>query len=40
MSESIENLKKKFLKWKEAFESEGFEDESQENQSNGERFEK
>ena len=38
MSESIENLKE-FLKWKETFESKA-EGEPQENQSNGEWFER
>ena len=39
MSESMENLKERFLKWEEAFDSKGL-NEPQENQSNDERFER
>ena len=39
MSESRENLKEKFLKWKEAFESKRLKV-NLKNQSNGERFER
>ena len=40
ISESIENLKEKFIKWKEAFESKTLKMNLKENQNNGELFER